>query len=318
MKYLIKPALYIFLLFFISFPKVAKPTNLWDSNIIPECIITLTSSENLWFINAQAATVLKAISGKVLREPQETTGVLESILETSANVPDTVAVFDLSSTLFRVSPRIINTFKEFAQKPEIQSRFSEEASFLNTLEDQYELNQLEPLVKLRHIKQTLIGLGLQSSHPDFFTELHTFLVQHFFFDDHLKHNFPYEGTVDFVNRLYQNGTRIIYLTGRNVGEMCEGTLQALCKHGFPLDGTQAQLVMQPERGRGLQTANFKLDYLNSLQGNHVWFFDNKPININVVNQSLSHIESIYFASTHFEDEHLLESNTPRVQSFLIR
>ena len=108
---------------------------------------------------------------------------------------------------------------------------------MNTLEGQYELNQLEPLVKLHHIEQTLTGLGLQSSHPDFFTELHTFLIQHLFFDDYLKHDLPYEGSVDFVNRLYRNGTRIIYLTGRNVGEMREGTLQALRKHGFPLDGT---------------------------------------------------------------------------------
>ena len=88
--------------------------------------------------------------------------------------------------------------------------------------------------------------------------------------------------------------------------------------GFHWMEQQAQLVMQPERGRGLQTANFKLEYLNSLQGNHMWFFDNKPININLVDQSLFHIESIYFASTHFEDEYLLDSNTPKIQSFLIR
>ena len=317
MKYLIKPGLCIFLLFFILFSRVAKPTNLWDNNIISECVTMLTSSENFWFMNAQAVTLLKAISGGAFGESQETAGVLENILETSANVSDTVAVFDLSSTLFRVSPRIINVFKEFAQKPEIQSRFSEEASFLNALEGQYELNQLEPLAKLRYIEQTLTDLGLQAS-PDFFTKLQAFLIQHLFSGDYLEHDLPYEGSVDFVNRLYRNGTRIIYLTGRNVGKMRKGTLQALSKHGFPLDGTQAQLVMQPERGRGLQTANFKLGYLNSLQGNRVWFFDNKPININLVNQSLLHIESIYFASTHFEDEDLLGSNTPRIQSFLIR
>ena len=318
MKYLIKPGLCIFLLFFILFSKTAKSINLWDSDIISQCVTTLTHPENLSFLNTKTATLFTAISSGVLRGPQETAGVLENILETSANVPDTVAVFDLSSTLFRVSPRIINIFKEFAKKPEIQNRFSEEASFLSTLEEQYEPNQLEPLARLRQIEQTLTSLGLRSSSPDFFTELYTFLLQHFFFSDHLRYDLPYEGAVDFVNRLYHNGTRIIYLTGRNVGEMHEGTLRALQQNGFPLDGRQAQLVMQPERGRGLQTANFKLEFLNSLQGNRVWFFDNKPINISLVTQSSSHIESIYFASTHFEDEHLLGSNTPKIQSFLIK
>ena len=120
MKYLIKPGLYTFLLFFILFSRVAKPTNLWDNNIISECVTVLTSPKSLLFLKTKTAIFLGAISGRVLRGSQETAGVLENILETSANISDTVAIFDLSSTLFRVSPRIINAFKEFAQNPTLR------------------------------------------------------------------------------------------------------------------------------------------------------------------------------------------------------
>ena len=57
---------------------------------------------------------------------------------------------------------------------------------------------------------------------------------------------PTAGSVDFVNRCHELGGFIYYLTGRNVGGMEHGTVQALTEAGFPFWRGRTSLHLKPD------------------------------------------------------------------------
>ena len=247
---------------------------------------------------------------------QHSPEILQEVLNLKG--PNNTVVFDIDSTLLRIAPRNLQIIKDFAETPRFANKYKRETSFLLSLETQLGTHQ-EIMGSFSDIEKVFNFLGLSQTHPDFYLEFRPFLKTNSLSNKYLHHDIPYEGVVDFLNKIYNNGVRIIYLTGRDRLRMGEGTLLSLRRHKFPLDGSQAQLIMKPLRGSisGIETADFKESILKDIpKRNSVYFFDNEPININSVHHSLPHIRCVYFTSTHIiGTEEAVAGDIPRIQSY---
>ncbi len=245
--------------------------------------------------------------------------ILTEILKTAAQVQENLsvqnplerkpalAVFDLDSTLFDVSPRMKQILHDFAADPSFAKSFPQEILLLK---------KAETLRSDWGIKQAVIRVGLEKASPEFHLALKDYWIQHFFSNPYLHHDIPYEGAAEYVQKLWNMGVEIVYLTGRDVHRMGVGSEEVLLKWKFPLDGNQARLVLKPEKG--LDDAKFKSDWFAQIPRDsyqNIWFFENEPVNVNLVLLEHKHIEVVFFESTHSGKEQA-PASLPRVPHFL--
>lgn len=219
-----------------------------------------------------------------------------------------LAVFDLDSTLFDVSPRLTRILADFADVPEYQKKFPESVKLLKGL--QTERSDWG-------IKQALIRAGLDSHHPDFHAAIKQFWVEHFFSNEYLDYDVPYEGAVDFVQKIFSLGCQIAYLTGRDVARMGVGSRAVLLKWNFPLDDDKAQLVLKPLKG--MDDAEFKANWFTALPQNtyhKIWFFENEPVNVQLLRERHPEVEILFFSSTH-SGKAPVPTDLPHIFHFLI-
>ena len=214
-----------------------------------------------------------------------------------------VAVFDLDSTLFCVSPRTLQILQHFAKQKDFIKRYPQEV---------HVLQRLTILPSFYHIWETLAHLGLQNPSRQFQLDLKAFWRKHFFSNEYLVHDVPYSGAVPFVTHLHAQKAHIIYLTGRSQN-MTEGTYKSLHTHGFPVGDTGVTLALKPHGGR--EDAEFKCDFLQKVKGSPIWFFENEPTNIHAVVAAHPHIDIVYFESIHSGRSPEPPLHIPRIRSF---
>ncbi len=206
----------------------------------------------------------------------------------------TLAVFDLDSTLFDVSPRIHKILTDFGKTPENLRQFPEVCSILTNIKMER---------KDWGIKDALLRAGLDGHNPSFHQAIKEYWQRTFFSNEYLKYDRPYEGSVDYVQRFYSTGAAITYLTGRDVARMGTGSVEILKHWGFPLDEEgplqRASLVLKPRKG--MDDARYKSDFFCQNLKNlfsKIWFFENEPVNISLVRQEHPEVEVIFFDSAH--------------------
>lgn len=231
--------------------------------------------------------------------------ILDEILATAQAAQQTqqksLAIFDLDSTLFCVSPRTQAILNSLAKDPELVEKFP---NFVP------QLAQLKVTPLDWGIRSVLIRHQVQGS-SEFFAVVREKWAELFFSSDHLLIDKPYPGAVEFVTHLSQFGVEIRYLTGRDRPRMGDGTIQSLKKHGFPLVSLD-HLHMKPDSTR--HDAEFKRDTLQGLVGSsrQTWFFENEPVIINLVQRDLPDLQIIFMDSVHSGREQPPE-NLPRLQ-----
>lgn len=235
--------------------------------------------------------------------------ILTEIAAFEASGHEALVVFDLDSTLFDVSPRLKKILHDFALDPQNQSLFPEACEILKEAET-YRTDW--------GIKDAVIRAGLDKHHPEFHQALKQYWVKHFFSNEYLEYDIPYEGAVEYVQNLLKVGADIVYLTGRDVHRMGQGSRDVLLKWHFPLDDKRSQLVLKPQKG--MDDAQFKSDWFAALpEGKYqkIWFFENEPVNVNLVRLQHQHIEVVFFESTHSRKEEA-PTDLPRILNFLIQ
>ncbi len=233
--------------------------------------------------------------------------ILQGVEALRAEGERALVVFDLDSTLFDVSPRLKRILHDFALMPEHQTRFPEAVEILKNV---------ETLPSDWGVRDAVIRAGLDSHHPEFHEAMKHFWIQHFFSNEYLQFDRPFEGAVPFVQELHSLGAHIVYLTGRDVQRMGEGSVKTLKHWNFPIDRT-AQLVLKPQKG--MDDAQFKSDWFAEVPKNvyeRIWFFENEPVNVNLVRRQHGHVEIVFFDSTHSGKEEA-PSDLPTVINFLI-
>lgn len=203
---------------------------------------------------------------------------------------DTLVIFDLDSTLFDVSPRLEKVLIDIANEPEITEKFPDVIPhFKNIKAERHDWGFVEVLKRA----------GVDHDHHQLFRTVKSLWAQKFFSNDYIHYDVPYEGAVSFVQKIYSLGVRLAYLTGRDVFRMERGSRDVLKKWGFPVDTQNAELVLKPQKG--LDDALFKKEWIeNQIKTGYssVFLFENEPVNINLIAQTLPLVELVFFLSTH--------------------
>lgn len=201
-----------------------------------------------------------------------------------------LAVFDLDSTLFDVSPRVQQILLDFAEEPAHQEKFANHLMALKNIRTER---------KDWGFQNALERAGFDGRHVEFEAAVRDYWHQRFFSNDYLQFDLPYDGAVDYVMDAANRGADIVYLTGRDVERMGAGSALTLKQWGFPLSDDKHRLVLKPEKS--MNDAEFKTDWFRALSADEyedIWFFENEPVNICHLKEHLPQIKVIYFDSTH--------------------
>ncbi len=218
-----------------------------------------------------------------------------------------LAVFDLDSTLFDVSPRLERILLDFASFPVNQRRFPEQVSLLKNI---------KVLRKDWGIAGALTRVGLDDQHPEFQEAVRAYWQKNFFSNHYLQFDNIYDGALEFVQACDQAGAEIAYLTGRDVERMGIGSEEVLRDWNFPLH-EKAKLVLKPHRS--MDDAQFKTDYFVEAdkQGfEKIYFFENEPVNLVHLQQFCPHVQMIFFDSTH-AGKAVPPEDIPTIMDFLL-
>lgn len=212
---------------------------------------------------------------------------VENFVALHAKNSSVAIFFDLDSTLFCVSPRTQAILRSLAAQENIVSRFENEARLLATL---------EVLPTDWGVKSALLRTQVQWPH-EFLLAIRDYWRKHFFSSDFLHHDLIYPEANSYVSRLSELGASVFYLTGRPRGPMHEGTVQNLERWGFPLPSPD-RLLMKPSDTEADES--FKALMLKDLspQFDHVWFFENEPVIINLVRVQVPQVRIIFVNSVH--------------------
>jgi haloacid dehalogenase-like hydrolase len=201
-----------------------------------------------------------------------------------------LAVFDIDSTLFDVSPRVERIILDFADEPEFQNKFPKQIQVLKNIRTHR---------KDWGFKNALERAGLDGHHSELQEALHDYWAERFFSNEYLKYDLPYDGAVEYVNAVANRGAEVVYLTGRDVARMGPGSALVLKSAGFPLDDQQTRLVLKPHRS--MDDAEFKTDWFTCLPADQyadIWFFENEPVNIHHLRSRQPKVNVVFFESTH--------------------
>lgn len=234
--------------------------------------------------------------------------ILSEVEETTLQKGKSLAVFDLDSTLFDVSPRIQQILWDFAHDPKYSKLYPETVDILKNIQTQR---------KDWGIKQAILRAGLGEHSAEFHEDLRLFWKQHFFSNPYLEYDKPYEGAVEFVQELWEKGAEIVYLTGRDTFRMGQGSIRVLKKWQFPVDEERATLVLKPKAG--MDDAQFKKDWFADRDldiFSHVWFFENEPANLWEIQKHLPKVKMIFLDSTHSGKAEPLP-DIPKILHFLL-
>ncbi len=218
--------------------------------------------------------------------------------------------FDLDATLFDVSHRHQKVIQDFTSLPQTHAQFS---------------HHLEKLKEVRFSKTDWaidgplerVGLLGQEDSAELYDLLHDFWYEKYFSNEYLEYDRPYDGAVEFVQKIWQAGADVVYLTGRDIPRMGEGSLKTLKRWNFPVAQERAQLLLKKEKG--LNDARFKADwFLHAKQKDysHAYFFENEPVNLQVMATDCPHVELIFFDSSH-SGKALPPQHAARFDSYLV-
>ncbi len=230
------------------------------------------------------------LNGLVTQPSAHLKNILSEIHRRHQSGQKSLVVFDLDSTLFDVSPRIQKILQDFSQDKTHRAQFPESCQILESI---------EMWKQDWGFKDALARAGLGDHHPDFHLAVKNFWSKTFFTNEYLEYDMPYDGACEYVQAVQAAGADISYLTGRDIPRMGPGSLSVLKKWKFPVGEEQAQLVLKPQKE--MDDAQFKVDYFSPAlkkQFSKIWFFENEPVNIDLVRKVHPDIEVVFFDSTH--------------------
>lgn len=225
--------------------------------------------------------------------------ILQETTNTTLTNERTLAIFDLDSTLFDLTLRMVRIVEAFGEDPTWRALYPRECEALLNL----------PIKSSDWgLKDALVRVGiLEKDCPGFYRDLHQYWAACFFSGDYLHHDEPLPGAKEFVLELQSRGSEIMYLTGRDVPRMMEGTVRVLKAQGFPIDGPGVEVILKPEAS--MDDARFKVDVMKGLVGRYkkIWLFENEPVNLNLTAAELPEVGLVYIDSCHSGREEVADT-----------
>ncbi|MDQ7821271.1 MAG: HAD hydrolase-like protein [Candidatus Eremiobacteraeota bacterium] len=225
--------------------------------------------------------------------------------KTESNV-STLAIFDLDGTLLDNRPRTIFILREISEK------FEERLPQLVEAFDRfYELSAIE-----YSIEETLKKFNIRDENE--ITFIKSEWEKRFFTDEYQKFDIPLPGAKSYVNRIYDAGATVIYLTGRDVGRMLVGTTDSLRLFGFPVGVVGTMTIVKKEFAEKDEV--FKKDVVTYLKrlGKVEAVFENEPVNSNILRREFPEASSFLVLTQHRPDAPQLEQGIHAIRDFRIR
>lgn len=213
---------------------------------------------------------------------------LENILK-SCEQNKSLAVFDIDSTILDVTPRSQEIIKDFKDSSDFQKLSPEDKNNYKKID--YQHNDWGPTAPMKRA-------GLSQLSQDI---IFNFWWSKFFINDYLCYDKPYPGADTYMQKLFNTGCDIAYLTARKKQSMYEGTLESLRQLNFPLDNNRVRCVLK-EKDHNDHT--YKLDWLQNeaTKYSQIFYFENEAKIINHVRQELPDLTIIFMDTIHSQEE----------------
>jgi beta-phosphoglucomutase-like phosphatase (HAD superfamily) len=207
------------------------------------------------------------------------TKIETNTLEQVAEGAKAYVLLDLDSTLYEVAPRTVRIFKEAVRVLDTEIPAPVRQAF----------EGLGPGTAGYSLQDTWQNLGLCMKDPTLCEardNLEAFWSEKFFSNEFLTEDVPYPGTAAFVRNLHALGASLVYLTGRDLPRMGEGTLECLKRDGFPIGVERTELRMKASHR--LDDVFHKVGIAEALakQGTVVASFENEPRNFAALAKAL--------------------------------
>jgi len=194
------------------------------------------------------------------------------------SLSDAVAVWDIDSTIMDTGPR------NYAILQSATELFPRLRPYIKEFHpDRMGWNILEPLKA--HFAED----------DPLLKDLQVYWESCFFSDPWLKYDVPYPGVVSLLKKMFEEGIRLIYLTGRDQPNMSRGTVESFRQSGIPL-GETTEFLFKPD----FYTPD--LDYKKSClekirsRGNVVLAVENEPANANLFLRAFPNALVMHFQS----------------------
>lgn len=212
---------------------------------------------------------------------------LLEISEFVKNHAKVAVIFDLDSTLFCVSRRTQAILRDLAVQPEFKQIDAELSEILKNIE----------ILPTDWGIRAALERAKVPGPRERFLKVRDFWRSHFFTNNYLHHDVIYPSANEYVRHLHELGADILYLTGRNEGNMKTGTIQMLQHWGFPYF-SDSKLFMKPNEV--LSDEGYKVTVLKDLvqKFDHIWFFENEPVIIEQVRAAVPQVHIVFVNSVH--------------------
>ncbi|MBI5363967.1 MAG: HAD family hydrolase [Planctomycetes bacterium] len=217
-----------------------------------------------------------------------------------------VCVFDLDSTLFSTAPRNLQILREFARE---HAALHPE---LGAIAARMQVADMGWNVHDDLARAGVTDAGLLAAVKEFWKE-------RFFQDEYLLHDHEVPGAAAFVETCHAKGALIYYLTGRHVGGMEIGSVQALRRRGFPFWLGRCVLHLKPDFD--MDDRAFKDDAIadiRSYRGEVVASFENEPGNANMFLAAFPEALHVLLLTMHSPGAEPPRRELVRTDDFLLR
>ena len=196
-------------------------------------------------------------------------------------------VFDVDSTLFCMKYRTEALIKNALKEADFFKKFPEHLD---------KIKQIKVTEKDWSIKDIMSRYGFSETEAPVLA-MEKIWRKGFFANDYLYLDKPYKSSVSFLKFISQLGVKIYYLTARSRKTMYEGTIESLKKWEFPLE-SEKHLIMK--ENSEIKDEDYKAENLKNLAkaSDTILFFENEPVVLNKVNESIPQIHLFWIDSTH--------------------
>lgn len=183
-----------------------------------------------------------------------------------------LVLLDLDSTLYEVGPRTFQILKEWQESSESREYPTVRAAIEQLRKEQVGYS----------IGDTLQALGFDILSEPVLKAIHAikpYWGSRFFTSEYLMYDHAYPGAAAFVQKIYQLGAEIVYLTGRDEPGMGDGTRTNLIRDGFPWNAERLHLLLKPVAPMpDIEHKVNAAEYIRK-HGTLVASFENEPPNI---------------------------------------
>jgi beta-phosphoglucomutase-like phosphatase (HAD superfamily) len=220
-------------------------------------------------------------------QPEVLNEIIEKTQEASFKGLKPVVVFDLDDTLINTRERNLRIISAFISQSDVKARYGEEVQKISALT----LSDIKYL-----LADTLKSKGVVNS--DFLKEASDFWLDRFFSNEYCSSDKPTPGAAKYLHDLIKAGAKIVYLTGRDIPRMEQGTRINLKRNFFPMLSEHTELLMKPDPK--IDDLAFKKEALAQIKemGDVAAVFENEPANLNALSEFFPNATAVFLDSIH--------------------